>query len=362
MCRNWLMISVALVVVRAGSPAAEGASAAAEAPAFFAFCMDTHDSARRSPEQQAQLLRELGYDGAGHLWLDELAERVTTLDAAGLRLFQVYLQVNIAPDMASPYDARLEEALPLLRGRDCMLALLVNGMPPSDPAGDARAVAVVREIADAARAVGARVVLYPHADFWLERIEDGLRVAEQVERPNVGVMFNLCHWLKVDGKSELRALLAPALPRLWAVSIHGADTAAEVQAGTGAMIRPLDEGAFDVRGFVRLLAELGYAGPIGLVAHHVQHEGQRTQAVAEPQHIGPALCIINGTRLLRCFHQLLHLPGHCRDGGASLFTVEHHQNTGNCFKFGDGRAGLLRFLRMAEKIVQRPFHFAHGAA
>ena len=104
------------------------------------------------------------------------------------------------------------------------------------------------------------------------------------------------------------------------------------------------------------------ACPIGLVADHVEHEGQRAQAVAEPQHIGPALCIINGTRLLRCFHQLLHLPGHCRDGGASLFTVEHHQNTGNCFKFGDGRAGLLRFLRMAEKIVQRPFHFAHGAA
>ena len=92
--------------------------------AFFAFCMDTHDSQKRTLEQQAALLEELGYDGAGHLWLDNLEERIKTLDAHGLRLFQVYLQVNIAADANSPYDPRLKESLPLLRGRKTMLALL----------------------------------------------------------------------------------------------------------------------------------------------------------------------------------------------------------------------------------------------
>ncbi|MBI3117505.1 MAG: hypothetical protein HYZ00_02390, partial [Candidatus Hydrogenedentes bacterium] len=129
-------------------------------PAFFALCMDTHDSRQRTLEQQAALLKELGYDGAGHLWLDNLAERIATLDAHGLRLFQVYLRVSIAPDATAPYDPRLKEVLPLLKGRNTMLALLMSGAPPSDPAGDARAVALVQEIADLAAGAGVRVVLY----------------------------------------------------------------------------------------------------------------------------------------------------------------------------------------------------------
>ena len=48
--------------------------------------MDTHDAQKRSLAQQAEMLKELGYHGAGHLWLPGLAERLATLDAAGLRL------------------------------------------------------------------------------------------------------------------------------------------------------------------------------------------------------------------------------------------------------------------------------------
>ena len=81
---------------------------------FFALCMDTHDAKKRNLPEQAQMLKELGYDGAGHLWLTGLAERLSTLDAVGLRLFQVYLNVDLAPDAKEPYDAKLCQALPLL--------------------------------------------------------------------------------------------------------------------------------------------------------------------------------------------------------------------------------------------------------
>ncbi|HOX04390.1 MAG TPA: hypothetical protein P5022_10200 [Candidatus Paceibacterota bacterium] len=56
---------------------------------FFALCMDTHDARKRSLSEQAGLLKELGYNGAGHLWLDQVAERLHTLDAVGLDLFQI---------------------------------------------------------------------------------------------------------------------------------------------------------------------------------------------------------------------------------------------------------------------------------
>ena len=242
--------------------------AAGERPAFFAFCMDTHDSLKRSLEEQAALLKELGYDGAGHLWLDDLDKRIETLDAHGLNLFQVYLQVNIAPD-ATPYDPRLNESLPLLKGRDVMLVLLMSGGPPSDTAGDARAVELVQEIADQAAKSDVRVVLYPHSGDWLERVEDALRVVQKVSRPNVGVMFNLCHWLKVDDEENLRPLLTSAMPHLFAVSIHGADRASEIHAGTGNWIQPLDSGSFDVGAFLNTLRDLGYRGPIGLQCYGI---------------------------------------------------------------------------------------------
>ncbi len=237
--------------------------------AFFAFCMDTHDSQKRSLEQQAALLEELGYDGAGHLWLDNLEERIKTLDAHGLRLFQVYLQVNIAADANSPYDPRLKESLPLLRGRKTMLALLMSGAAPSDPALDERAVALVQEIADMANEAGVRVALYPHSGNWLEHVEDGLRIVQKAKRPNVGVMFNLCHWLKVDDEKNLKPLLTSAMPHLFAVSIHGADRAEAIHAGTGNWIQPLGNGSFDVGALLDTLRELGYQGPVGLQCYGI---------------------------------------------------------------------------------------------
>lgn len=264
------MRTVALLTV-----AALGASAAAEeAPwPFFAFCMDTHDSAKRSLDEQAALLAELGYDGAGHLWLDELPDRLATLDAHGLKLFQVYFRVNIAAQDA-PYDPRLEACLPLLAGRGTMLAVLMTGLPPSEPKGDARAVAILQQIADLAAPHGVRVALYPHAGDWLERVEDGLRLVKQAQRPNLGVMFNLCHWLKVDDEARLEPLLEQAAPHLLAVSLHGADSAAAIQNGTGDWIQPLGEGTFDIAKLLALLEHIGFDGPIGLQCYGLEGDAR----------------------------------------------------------------------------------------
>ena len=204
------------------TPAVAGAPAGAKTNAFFPFCIDTHDAKKRNLEQQAQMLKELGYDGVGHLWLDNIPERLKTLDAAGLKLFQITITVDITPGKQA-YDPRFKEVMPLLKGRGVQFLLLMSGLKPSDPAGDARAVEIIREMAGMAAESGAQVLLYPHSNDWLERIEDAVRVAEKVDRPNVGVMFNLCHWLRVSKSRDYKPLLAHAMPRLWAVSINGAD-------------------------------------------------------------------------------------------------------------------------------------------
>jgi sugar phosphate isomerase/epimerase len=270
-------IVVAFAAV-ASSPPALAAAEAATQPAsaagqgdwpLFALCMDTHDARKRTLAQQAEMLKELGYSGAGHLWLDKVAERIETLDAAGLTLYQIYIQLDVSPGASQPYDPRLKEVLPLLKGRPTMLALLVSGGKPGDQAGDVRAVELLREIAGLAQPFGVRVVLYPHVGNWLEKVGDVIRVADKVDRPNVGVMFNLCHYLKTGEEKDLPAALAKASPRLMAVSINGSPTGADVAAGKGAWIAPLDEGGFDMASLLRTLKAVGYKGPVGLQCYGI---------------------------------------------------------------------------------------------
>ncbi len=235
--------------------------------AFFPFCIDWHDSKKRGFQEQAEMLRDLGYPGVGHIWLDQLAERLATLDARGLRLFQITMVVDVGPGK-TPYDPRFKDVLPLLAGREVQFDLIVNGRPPSDPAGDPRAVEILREMSDLARASGAQLLLYPHQGSWIERLEDSCRVADQVDRPNVGVMFNLCHWLRVDSGRDYAPLLKRALPRLWAISINGADLRDD-QPGWSRYIQPLDQGSFDLKTFLNHLRDIGYKGPIGLQCYGI---------------------------------------------------------------------------------------------
>ncbi len=229
---------------------------------FFPFCIDWHDAKKRSFDQQAEMLKSLGYDGVGHIFLDGVAERLKSLDKAGLTLYQITMNVDLAPNRP-PYDARFKDVLELVKGRRMQFILLTNGAKPSDTAVDPRAVKILREMSELARHSGSQLLLYPHQGSWIERIEDSIRVADKVDRPNVGVMFNLCHWLRVDKQRDYKPLLKQAMPRLWAVSINGADEFDE-KPGWDHYIQPLDRGSFDVGGLLKTLKELGYKGPIGL--------------------------------------------------------------------------------------------------
>ena len=234
---------------------------------FFPFCIDWHDAKKRSFEEQAEMLKALGYDGVGHIWLDKVGDRLKTLDGAGLKLYQITMTVDVSPGKQA-HDPRYKDVLALVKGRNVQFALLLNGRKPSDPSVDPHAVKILRGMSDLARDSGSQLLLYPHVGSWVERIEDSVRVAEKVDRPNVGVMFNLCHWLRVDKQRDYRPLLKQAMPRLWAVSINGADERDD-KPGWGRYIQPLDKGSFDVGALLRTLKELGYKGPVGLQCYGI---------------------------------------------------------------------------------------------
>jgi len=189
-----------------------------------------------------------------------------------LKLFQITMTVEVGPGKQA-YDPRFKEVLGLVKGRHVQFDLLLNGRKPSDATVDAHAVEILRDMSELARESGSQLLLYPHQGSWVERIEDSCRVAEKVDRSNVGVMFNLCHWLRVDSQRDYKPLLQKALPRLWAISINGADVL-DPQPGWDHYIQPLDKGSFDVGKFLRTLKELGYQGPIGLQCYGISGDAR----------------------------------------------------------------------------------------
>jgi sugar phosphate isomerase/epimerase len=56
---------------------------------------------------------------------------------------------------------------------------------------------------------------------------------------------------------------------MFVVTINGADAGA-ARTGWNRLIRPLDEGNFDLKNFLNKLRELKYSGPIGLQGYGVK--------------------------------------------------------------------------------------------
>ena len=271
----WVTMVCVHVGLFAGSGACSGqvaagpASTAAQARhPFYAFCFDIHDAQQRDLEQQAAMLKQLGYDGAGHVGLEALTERLESLDRADLRLFVAGITVNLTQPPNEPL-AQLKHALPLLRNRQAVLYVVLTGYPPGDARGEEPAVTTLRTMADLAAQADVRLGLYPHTSDWVAQFAHAVSVANQVDRPNCGVIFNLCHFLRNEEADTLPAVLRAAQPRLVGVTLNGADLAGKNDADWGRLIQPLYRGSFDMRGLLRELKQINYRGPIGLMCYGI---------------------------------------------------------------------------------------------
>ena len=277
----------ALGLAATGAGAGEKPKRALANP-FFAFHNGVKDATYDTPQKQVALLERLGYDGMEMNGLDGFAELQGELDRQGLKLFTVYVNVNLDPGQPA-YDPRLPEVVRSLKGRPTMLWLNVTSRAgtyaPSSREGDAAALAAIGEVADMARASGLRVMLYPHVWLWLETVDHAISLVEKLGRPDVGLTFNLPHWLAQTSPGDekgLRDLLARARPHLFAVSINGATNIADKSdRGTiwKSLIQPLGQGTFDTYGLLKTLVDLGFEGPIGLQCYSIP--GDKAEILAQ---------------------------------------------------------------------------------
>lgn len=244
-----------LLLLLVGAVSALGADGLKSfAPSFYPF---ENGVKYPSVAEGARAMKAMGYEGVGSVHANVLEEFLKEFDAVGLKVFSIYVGGKVGEGNFA-YDAAVPKAIRMLKGRNAMVELYLQ---QGKGANDAQAVAFVKEIAAEAEKAGLRVVLYPHSNFYVDTVGDGLRIAKASGCQNVGVAFNLCHFLKVEPKSDLRKTLEEAKPLLWSVSTCGADLGG---ADWSRLIRPLDVGTFDQVGLLRDLREIGYTGDVGI--------------------------------------------------------------------------------------------------
>ncbi len=235
---------------------------------FFAMDTATLDDAHKSAASQVQMVKDLGYAGIGY-WernpangIDGLNTMISELDKSNLKIFGAYFTIKLE-DSPDTYMPLIEESIKSLAGRKSViwLAMTSDAHQKSANSGDEQAISIISKIADIANKSEVSVGLYPHINFWLEKVDDATRLAQKSNRRNVGVFFNLYHWLKTDKASNLQSALAKSLPYLLIVTINGTNEAGSIET--------LDKGTFDVYSFLKAVKQTGFTGPIGLQGYGI---------------------------------------------------------------------------------------------
>lgn len=243
---------------------------------FYAF----HNSVRTLPgapggdEAQAKSLKELGYDGlSGHHQADYFAQR-RAMDKAGLAMPEIYLPVTIHEDGSVTFMEEIRDIIKDSKDRNLLVALAAhsNYFQDKPHEGDPYLVEAIRELADFAAPYGVKIAVYPHMDFYCERLDHSLKICKEVDRPNVGAIFNTFHLFSVEGSQGWQEKLIDALPRLYMISLNGMGAKGSTKGKGGWIILPLGQGAFDIYEIVKTAWDHGYGGLFGLQCYMIEED------------------------------------------------------------------------------------------
>lgn len=223
----------------------------------------------KSVEQQAVLLKELGYAGICTRPKNATAELYAAMDNHGLKICASY--VVLPAGKGGNISQSVIQHMNCLKGRNTVIWLGLTGKALSDEP----AVAAIRKIGDLAQSNGLTVALYPHTGFYAGTVKTCLRLIKKANHPNVGVSFCLCHFLKQNDHTKLEATIQSAAPHLRLVQINGAELKESGAKEWSDLIKPLGTGNFDMNRLLRALDKADYNGPFNLQCYKIAQPARK---------------------------------------------------------------------------------------
>jgi quinoprotein glucose dehydrogenase len=242
---------------------------------LVAWCVVPFDAKRRGPEERAVMLENLGFKLFAY---DYRTEHVPTFHAEieALKRHHVRLMAWWFPTELNEEGKLILDVLKRHNVRDVQLWVTGSGQSTTNATEQKARVGTeasrIRPIAEAAGKIGCSVALYNHGG-WFGEPENQIEIIELLRAQgvtNVGIVYNQHHGhAQVDRFAQL---LAKMKPYLVALNLNGMSSEGEKK-----KILPLGQGDLDLR-LLKIIAESGWRGPIGLLNHTDEDAETRLKA------------------------------------------------------------------------------------
>ena len=254
------------------------------------------DSTYNTFDKQVELVKNAGFDGIEINQIESFDGMKSALDQFQFKGSYFYVKIQLG----EPIDNRLESAINKLKGTNTIVAPYIladtKRFKPNSPEGDSEAIKHLQLISMWSKKSGLQVAIYPHFSFYVERTDHALQLAQKVNRKNVGLSFNLCHWLATTSlaeRADLKNHLKELKPYLKMITISGAsDIISQKKAIFDDYILPLGTGSFDTYDLLKYMVKtIKYKNPIGVQCYNIKGN--------KPQLIKNTMMVWNGykTRL-----------------------------------------------------------------
>jgi sugar phosphate isomerase/epimerase len=226
----------------------------------FGVLTTTQEMRQMPVTELAKLLRETGYRHVGAICsAQQWPQWLEAFRTQEIRVGNVYVKTVVTTE-GCDFEYPMEDLLKDLAGSNAVIMLHIH--EAQSRVENAEIAKHLRPWAEKAEAAGVQLAIYPHVGFRVAKDEEALAIAKVVNHPRFGVCFNLCHFLKQHDMSELRPTLEKARSYLKLVTINGSAVGDTQNMNWDQLIQPLDQGEFDLHGFLTTLyCELGYHGP-----------------------------------------------------------------------------------------------------
>lgn len=243
-----------------------------------------------SDPERWDITRELGFD---KLWLSinftmpERIERMKRipLDRArtvlGVIAYTIVELTNPFPESPNVFDL-----MDCLKAGDTLEIALTAGWKQSvsDPSLDAQAIPILQRILDEAGKRGITVSLYHHFGFWMQEIEDCVRLAKTINDPGLKVTFCASHWYcrhHAEAAPDVGGAIALCAPWLHLVNTCGSrPTPAGSSFPLPTTIEVFGEGTFDQAALLRALRLHHFTGGLGFQGYGIAGDPKENLAAS----------------------------------------------------------------------------------
>lgn len=232
---------------------------------LFAWCIVPFDAKQRTPLERIEMLQRLGFKAYAYDWrvehLDEMSTEFELARKHKIDILAVWMWIDANVDHLDSLSNANERMLEVIARRGLKTQIWVSFHPNffeglTDEAAVAKGARMIGAIARRAKALGCKVALYNHGD-WFGEPKNEIAIIESLPEHKIGLVYNFHHaHQQLDDYARNLDLMQPYL---WAVNLNG-------MRKEGPKILPIGQGNLE-QGMIQSLLDKGFNGPFGILGH-----------------------------------------------------------------------------------------------